>query len=99
MNIDGGLWALHSQVTGLASLGERLQINSHDIQCINKVYSIRDRREFFYQGKVKNSPGQYSHAFVDWLGERYGQDEQFFPKTRARAKKSTDATASDQSSR
>ena len=79
-------------------IGERLQINSHDIQCVNKVYGIKDRPELFYQGKVKNSPGQYSHAFVDWLVKRHGQDEQFFPKTRARAKNSTNAVASDQPS-
>ena len=81
----------------LEQVGKRLQINSYDIQCVNKVYSIKKRPEFFYQGKVKNSPVQYSHAFVDWLVERREQDEHFFLKTRARAKKSTNATASDQS--
>ena len=65
----------------LEQVGERLQINSHDIKCVNKVYGIKDLPKFFYQGKVKSSPGQYSHAFVDWLVERHGQDEQFFPKT------------------
>ena len=83
----------------LEQVAERLQINSHDIQCVNKVYGIKNRPDFFYQGKVKNSPGQYSHAFVDWLVERREQDEQFFPKTRARAKKPTNATAGDQSSK
>ena len=82
----------------LEQVGERLQINSHDIQCVNKVYGIKDRPELFNQGKVKNSPGQYSHAFVDWLVKRHGQDEQFFPKTRVRAKNSTNAVASDQPS-
>ena len=75
----------------LEQVGERLQINSHDILCVNKVYRIKDRSEYFYQGKVKNSPGQYSHAFIDWLVERHRQDEQFFRKTRASAKKTTDA--------
>ena len=83
----------------LEQVGERLQINSHDIQCVNKVYGIKDRPGFFYQGRVKNSPGQYSHAFVDWLVERYGQDEQFFPKTRAQAKNPADAVASVQPSK
>ena len=81
----------------LQQVGRRLQINSYDIQCVNKVYGIKKRPEFFYQGKVKNSPVQYSHAFVDWLVERREQDEQFFAKTRARAKKSKDATASNKS--
>ena len=81
----------------LDQVGKRLQINSYDIQCVNKVYSIKKRPEFFYQGKVKNSPVQYSHAFVDWLVERREQDAQVFAKTRARAKKPNDATASDKS--
>ena len=83
----------------LELVGERLQVNQHDIQCANKVYRIKDRREFFYQGKVKNSPGQYSHAFVEWLVEKHGQNDQFFLKTRAQAKKSTNADASNLPSR
>ncbi len=81
----------------LEQVGKRLQINSHDIQCVNKVYGIRKRPEFFYQGKVKNSPVQYSPAFVDWLVAKREQDEKFFLKTRALAKKSSDAAAADQS--
>ena len=81
----------------LEKVGDKLQINTYDIQCVNKVYGIKKRPELFYQGKVKNSPGQYSLAFVDWLIERREQDEQFFTRTRARAKKSANATASDQS--
>ncbi len=65
------------------------QMNSYDIQCVNKVYRTKNKSEHFYQGKVKNSPGQYSRAFVDWLVEQYRRDEQFFRKTRARVKKST----------
>ena len=83
----------------LELVGERLQVNQHDIQCANKVYRIKDRREFFYQGKVKNSPGQYSHAFVEWLVEKHGQNDQFFLKTRAQAKKPTNADASNLPSR
>ena len=83
----------------LEQVGKTLQINSFDIQCVNKVYGIKKRSEFFYQGKVKNSPVQYSHAFVDWLVAKREQDDQFFPKTRARAKKSPDATAADQPSK
>ena len=81
----------------LEQVGKRLQINSHDIQCVNKVYGIKKRPEFFYQGKVKNSPVQYSPAFVDWLVAKREQDEQFFPKTRALAKKYSHAAAADQS--
>ena len=83
----------------LEQVGERLQINPHDIQCVNKVYGIKYRPEFFYKGKVKNSPGQYSQAFVNWLLKEHGQDEQFFPKTRAQSKNSTNAVASNQPSK
>ena len=83
----------------LEQLGDRLQINSYDIQCVNKVYGIKKQPEFFYQGEVKNSPVQYSPAFVDWLVAKREQDEQFFPKTRAQARKSPDVTAAGQSSK
>ncbi len=64
-----------------------VQINQHDIRCINKIYDVQDKRiDYFYQGKVKGSPGQYSQGFVDWIVEQYRRDDQFFNKTRARAK-------------
>ena len=64
-----------------------LQINPHDIQCIDKMYNIQEKRtDFFYRGKVKGSPGQYSLAFVDWLVRQYQMDNQFFTKTREAAK-------------
>lgn len=63
-----------------------LRVNQHDIRCVNKVYNIKKRNEYFYQGKVKGSPGQYSQGFVDWLIERYRGDDQFFQNTRAKAK-------------
>lgn len=64
-----------------------LQINQFDIRCINKVYNIKTRSEYFYQGKIQGSPGQYSQAFVDWLVvEQYQKDNQFFCKARAKAK-------------
>lgn len=63
-----------------------LQINSFDIQCVNKVYRIKTKSEYFYQGKVKGSPGQYSQKFVDWLIDKYRRDNQFFHKTRTKAK-------------
>lgn len=66
----------------LEQLGKRLHINQFDIQCVNKRFGIKNRPEFFYQGKVKNSPGQYSTAFVDWLVKKHEQDDQFFLKIR-----------------
>jgi len=63
-----------------------LQINQHDIQCVNKVYGIKQQPEYFYQGKVKGSPAQYSTAFVDWLISQFQRDRQFFQETRTKAK-------------
>ena len=56
-----------------------LTFNQHDIQCVNKAYDIKKRSEYFYQGKVKGSPGQYSQVFVDWLMQQHQKDGQFFP--------------------
>lgn len=63
-----------------------LTINQHDIQCVNKVHGVRNRPEYFYQGKVKGSPAQYSHAFVVWLVQQHLRDMQFFAKARAKSK-------------
>ena len=63
-----------------------LQINQYDIQCVNKAYSIKNQSKYFYQGKVKGSPGQYSQNFVDWLIERYCQNKQFFTEARTKGR-------------
>ncbi len=63
-----------------------LSINQHDIQCVNKAHGVRQRPEYFYQGTVKGSPGQYSPAFVDWLIQQHHRDQQFFLKAKAKAK-------------
>lgn len=60
--------------------------NQYCIQCVNKVYGVKKRPEWFYQGKVKGSPAQYSPAFVDWLVQKYTQDAKFFEKARNKAK-------------
>ena len=65
---------------------EQLPINQYDIQCVNTVYRVKYRSEYFYQGKVPGSPGQYSQTFVNWLIEQYRRDEQFFLKTKEKAK-------------
>ena len=62
-------------------------VNQHDIQCINHVYGVKARSEYFYQGKVPGSPGQYSQSLIDWLVQRYHQDSKFFLKTRAKRKR------------
>ncbi len=61
-------------------------INVYDIQCIDNVYKIKSKWEFFFQGSVKGSPGQYSYQYVDWIADRFNQDNSFFVKTRAKAR-------------
>lgn len=64
-----------------------LEINQHDIQCVNQVFNIKSRSEFFYQqNKIKGSPPQYSEKFLKWLIDRYEKDNEFFVKTRIKKK-------------
>ena len=61
-------------------------INQYDIQCINKIYRIKSKSEYFYQGKIAGSPAQYSQNFVDWIVKQYNRDKEFFIKTRTKTK-------------
>ena len=63
-----------------------LTINQYDVQCVNKAHGVKQRPEYFYQGKVKGSPCQYSQGFVDWLIQQHHRDGEFFAKARAKAK-------------
>ncbi len=60
--------------------------NQFDIQCVNVVYGIKSKSDYYYQGKVQGSPGQYSQEFVDLLIDQYKKDEKFFTKVRQRRK-------------
>ena len=62
-----------------------LTINQWDIQCINKMYNIKSKSEYFYQGQVNGSPPQYSQNFVKWIARQCNKDKEFFSKTRAKS--------------
>lgn len=64
-----------------------LTLTQYDIQCVTKAYSVKKRPEYFYQGKVKGSPLQYSLAYVDWLIKQHERDPDFFAKAKAKSKK------------
>ena len=64
-----------------------LALNQYNIQCVNKAYGVKKRPEFFYQGKVKGSPLQYSQAYVSWLVQQYQNDSEFFNKAITKSKK------------
>lgn len=69
-----------------AALKGETKINTYDVQCVVKVFGIKGKTTFFYQGSVPNSPGQYSQDFVNWVVSNYGKDAQFFQKAREKAR-------------
>lgn len=60
--------------------------NQYCIQCVNRVYGVKKRPEWFYQGKVKGSPAQYSQPFADWLVQKRACDARFFEEAKNKAK-------------
>ena len=73
----------------MPQIKEKLDANTsftqYDWDCIIKVYKIRQRREYYYQGTVPGSPVQYSQQLIDWIINEYEKDRDFFAKTRAKA--------------
>jgi len=55
-------------------------INAHDILCVRRVYSVQKDIKFCYTQNYA-SP-RYSQAFIDWLVQKYDEDEKFFEKTK-----------------
>jgi hypothetical protein len=69
------------------ALVDEVRISQYEIQCVVNVYNIKKRPEFYYQGTVKGSIGQYSPAFVSWLLKSYEKDKNFFSKAREKARR------------
>lgn len=63
-----------------ARLAGKRTITSHDILCVRRVYSIQKDIKFCYTQNYA-SP-RYSQAFVDWLVQKYGENTDFFEKTK-----------------
>jgi hypothetical protein len=57
-------------------------INTHDILSVRWAHNISDIPRFYY--KPQHSSPQYSPEFIDWLAERYSEDESFFDNAKAR---------------
>ena len=75
------------QIDVVSQLMKReLPVNAYDIQCVNRVYAVKKRSDFFYQGAVKGSPGQYSQAYVEWIIEQYSRAKEFFRSARTQAR-------------
>jgi hypothetical protein len=63
-------------------LGDEAQINSYDIQCINKkLDALRSRPEFVYKSHKHAAP-QYSNEYANWIVEQFKKDKDFFRNTR-----------------
>jgi hypothetical protein len=62
------------------------KLNPHDLLCVKKVYNVKSRPDFFYQGTVPGNPAQYSEAFAAWLLKQLEKEPDFFVKCREKAK-------------
>jgi len=63
-----------------AKLIGKKAINSHDVICIRRVYSIQKEIHFCYTQNYA-SP-RYTQQFVDWIVEQYNMDVNFFDEAR-----------------
>jgi Putative DNA-binding domain/EC042_2821-lke REase len=63
-----------------AKLAGRKVINAHYILCIRRVYSVQKGIKFCYTQNYATP--RYSQAFVDWVLQKYEEDESFFNKTK-----------------
>lgn len=66
-------------------LGGSMAINTHDILCVRRAYSIQKNINFCYTQNYATP--RYSQAFVGWIVEQYNADATFFQK----AKETSDA--------
>lgn len=62
-------------------LKEQKMINPHDVYCVRRIHHTDENPRFFYK-PIHNSP-QYSLEFVDWLIQKYQENEDFFGEARA----------------
>jgi hypothetical protein len=62
------------------------KITPYDIDCVIKSFPVKNRPDFYYKGKVKGSPTQYSETFKEWLVTEHGKDNNFFAQIRQKVK-------------
>jgi hypothetical protein len=63
-------------------LAGKKAINSHDVVCIRRVFSIQEKINFCYTQNYA-SP-RYTQQFVDWIVEQYNANGAFFDEARFR---------------
>jgi len=59
-------------------------IKPYNIESIVNVYKIKSISEFYFKNKVGVSQAQYSQAFIDWVINKYRNNNQFFAQTAAK---------------
>jgi hypothetical protein len=63
-------------------LPKDININSYDVYAIRKAYKIDENPKYYF--KPKFGMAQYSNEFIKWILDHFGQDCEFFVKTRAK---------------
>ena len=58
------------------------KINSYDVLMVRYLYDICDNHEYYYHSLTGAS--QYSEKFINWVIERFNEDNEFFTKNRTR---------------
>lgn len=75
----------YRQTELIAELNKRLnnevKVNPYDIQSVRQIYGIDTDNRFSHQPKY--STRQYSNSFVDWILEKYNENQEFFQAARA----------------
>jgi hypothetical protein len=87
----GEIWP-HRQKDLLNAVNGKLpkgkNINTHDVQCLNRVFNVlKDHPEFAYKSHRLAAP-QYSDAFTDWIVQQFSINANFFADTRKKFKTS-----------
>jgi hypothetical protein len=67
-------------------LGNQHSITNYDIVCINRVFDIKSKGEFYYLPKFYPSP-RYSDTYIDWIVSQATKNPNFFSQTRRKAQK------------
>jgi hypothetical protein len=75
---------IKGKYTALADIKDG--VIGYDIRGVVKVHNVKNRPEYYYKGKVNGSPTQYSDSFVRWLFKELDEDNEFFTKTREKAR-------------
>jgi hypothetical protein len=60
------------------------KVGQYDVRCVVFAYDVKHRPEWFYQGAIVGSPGQYAPRFADWFETRYKQDPGFVQAARSK---------------